>query len=177
MTFNSTKVPWSQWNTRGLVSFCGLCMFCQDSRWLFLLLIANVQSALLFTSCLFNATRQTSIHLSILCLCEAIKHHFPLCVPVSHYFTHSQWSIITYVKNVGTDVGLGHLGPAFLQPVIYFYKGASLTHKIDLKCEFGLLSVGARVNAKDNMWLTPLHRAVASRSEVNTHLYTHSHEC
>ncbi len=26
--------------------------------------------------------------------------------------------------------------------------------------------VGARVNAKDNMWLTPLHRAVASRSEV-----------
>lgn len=26
---------------------------------------------------------------------------------------------------------------------------------------------GARVNAKDNMWLTPLHRAVASRSEVS----------
>lgn len=30
---------------------------------------------------------------------------------------------------------------------------------------------GARVNAKDNMWLTPLHRAVASRSEVNMHIY------
>lgn len=26
--------------------------------------------------------------------------------------------------------------------------------------------VGARVNAKDNKWLTPLHRAVASCSEV-----------
>ncbi|KAL0626526.1 retrotransposable element ORF2 protein [Plecturocebus cupreus] len=26
---------------------------------------------------------------------------------------------------------------------------------------------GARVNAKDNMWLTPLHRAVASRSEYS----------
>lgn len=31
---------------------------------------------------------------------------------------------------------------------------------------FSLSSPGARVNAKDNMWLTPLHRAVASRSEV-----------
>lgn len=30
------------------------------------------------------------------------------------------------------------------------------------------LSSGARVNAKDSMWLTPLHRAVASRSEVST---------
>lgn len=29
------------------------------------------------------------------------------------------------------------------------------------------LVAGARVNAKDNMWLTPLHRAVASRSEVS----------
>lgn len=29
-----------------------------------------------------------------------------------------------------------------------------------------LLCAGARVNAKDSMWLTPLHRAVASRSEV-----------
>lgn len=28
--------------------------------------------------------------------------------------------------------------------------------------------VGARVNAKDNKWLTPLHRAVASCSEVST---------
>eukprot|EP00064_Thunnus_orientalis_P008259 superscaffoldBa00000973_g8282 len=28
-----------------------------------------------------------------------------------------------------------------------------------------LILSGARVNAKDNMWLTPLHRAVASRSE------------
>lgn len=27
-------------------------------------------------------------------------------------------------------------------------------------------STGARVNAKDNKWLTPLHRAVASCSEV-----------
>lgn len=72
-----------------------------------------------------------------------------------------------------------------------------MTRKIDLKCEFSfhgkvsfehhniltfdstLFSVGARVNAKDNMWLTPLHRAVASRSEVNTHTLTHtrSHEC
>lgn len=29
---------------------------------------------------------------------------------------------------------------------------------------------GARVNAKDNMWLTPLHRAVASRSEVSAQI-------
>ncbi|CAG14608.1 unnamed protein product, partial [Tetraodon nigroviridis] len=29
-----------------------------------------------------------------------------------------------------------------------------------------LILSGARVNAKDSMWLTPLHRAVASRSEV-----------
>lgn len=35
-------------------------------------------------------------------------------------------------------------------------------------------SAGARVNAKDNMWLTPLHRAVASRSEVKTHTHTHT---
>lgn len=66
-----------------------------------------------------------------------------------------------------------------------------MTHNIYLRCEFGfhgkvsierhdfptfystLFSVGARVNAKDNMWLTPLHRAVASRSEVNTHTLTH----
>lgn len=35
------------------------------------------------------------------------------------------------------------------------------------KCIFFLsFDKGARVNAKDNMWLTPLHRAVASRSEV-----------
>lgn len=32
-----------------------------------------------------------------------------------------------------------------------------------------LLFVGARVNAKDNKWLTPLHRAVASCSEVGEH--------
>lgn len=32
-------------------------------------------------------------------------------------------------------------------------------------CAFSF--AGARVNAKDNMWLTPLHRAVASRSEVS----------
>lgn len=34
---------------------------------------------------------------------------------------------------------------------------------------YGVLwPVGARVNAKDNKWLTPLHRAVASCSEVYT---------
>ena len=31
---------------------------------------------------------------------------------------------------------------------------------------FFLLVAGARVNAKDSKWLTPLHRAVASCSEV-----------
>ena len=31
-------------------------------------------------------------------------------------------------------------------------------------------SLGARVNAKDNKWLTPLHRAVASCSEVHAAL-------
>lgn len=34
-------------------------------------------------------------------------------------------------------------------------------------CNLCCLLAGARVNAKDNMWLTPLHRAVASRSEVS----------
>lgn len=31
---------------------------------------------------------------------------------------------------------------------------------------------GARVNAKDNKWLTPLHRAVASCSEVTNYTST-----
>lgn len=46
------------------------------------------------------------------------------------------------------------------------------------KCQwnsvFCSLSSGARVNAKDNMWLTPLHRAVASRSEVGGHTRSHA---
>uniref|UniRef100_A0A8D0D5R9 Ankyrin repeat domain 44 n=1 Tax=Sander lucioperca TaxID=283035 RepID=A0A8D0D5R9_SANLU len=37
-----------------------------------------------------------------------------------------------------------------------------------------LILSGARVNAKDNMWLTPLHRAVASRSEAVRVLIRHS---
>lgn len=38
---------------------------------------------------------------------------------------------------------------------------------------------GARVNAKDNKWLTPLHRAVASCSEVRVLILTHTpvHMC
>nr|DBA20136.1 TPA: hypothetical protein GDO54_015861 [Pyxicephalus adspersus] len=38
-----------------------------------------------------------------------------------------------------------------------------------------LILSGARVNAKDNMWLTPLHRAVASRSEVSVILHISYH--
>lgn len=37
-----------------------------------------------------------------------------------------------------------------------------------------LLTQGARVNAKDNKWLTPLHRAVASCSEVTHYTNTHA---
>ncbi len=33
---------------------------------------------------------------------------------------------------------------------------------------------GARVNAKDNKWLTPLHRAVASCSEVTQSTNKHA---
>lgn len=53
---------------------------------------------------------------------------------------------------------------------IYYYH-----IKIPLCLSF--VRTGARVNAKDNMWLTPLHRAVASRSEVSerTHVHTHAH--
>ena len=36
-----------------------------------------------------------------------------------------------------------------------------------------MCSLGARVNAKDNKWLTPLHRAVASCSEVHSALHYH----
>jgi len=38
---------------------------------------------------------------------------------------------------------------------------------------WNMWSLGARVNAKDNKWLTPLHRAVASCSEV--HAAPHNH--
>ena len=33
-----------------------------------------------------------------------------------------------------------------------------------------LIMNGARVNTKDNKWLTPLHRACCSKSEVRLHL-------
>lgn len=36
----------------------------------------------------------------------------------------------------------------------------------NISLNFFLLVAGARVNAKDSKWLTPLHRAVASCSEV-----------
>lgn len=44
-----------------------------------------------------------------------------------------------------------------------------------LETHWAFFSAGARVNAKDNMWLTPLHRAVASRSEVSIHANTSMH--
>lgn len=35
---------------------------------------------------------------------------------------------------------------------------------------FFFFFTGANVNAKDTLWLTPLHRAAASRNEVHTDL-------
>lgn len=55
--------------------------------------------------------------------------------------------------------------------IIYMYY-----YHIKIPLCLSFVRAGARVNAKDNMWLTPLHRAVASRSEVSerTHVHTHT---
>lgn len=55
--------------------------------------------------------------------------------------------------------------------IIYIYY-----YHIKIPLCLSFVRTGARVNAKDNMWLTPLHRAVASRSEVSERTYTHARE-
>uniref|UniRef100_A0A8C6L4J5 Ankyrin repeat domain 44 n=1 Tax=Nothobranchius furzeri TaxID=105023 RepID=A0A8C6L4J5_NOTFU len=53
--------------------------------------------------------------------------------------------------------------PEEIRMLIYKSEDINLVSHTRPRC--CLHAAGARVNAKDNMWLTPLHRAVASRSE------------
>ncbi len=110
----------------------------------------------------------------------------PTCSSGTHTHTFTiQWNSlqkqfrIQYLSQGHSDMQTGGVGDR----TTCFLQLCSLVNLTTHQCCVSSSSVcsplcapaGARVNAKDNMWLTPLHRAVASRSEVSTHKNTHSH--
>lgn len=82
-----------------------------------------------------------------LLLCKLSKLLLHVTMPFSHGWIHNIKRLFTYFFFFLIDKNNLSLFKIF---ILFFF------------------SIGANVNAKDHVWLTPLHRAAASRNEVSS---------